>query len=126
MDPEHAIEALSALAQSTRLDVVRRLVRRLPNSVAAGDLARELGVPANTLSTHLSILSHAGLVSGTRTGRSIRYRADLAGLQALTLFLLADCCNGRPEICAGIMDFSAAACGPGREPSQPLTAGDPA
>jgi ArsR family transcriptional regulator len=112
MDSDDAIDALSGLAQATRLAAVRLLVREEPGGIAAGDLARELGVPANTLSSHLTVLSHAGLVTSERQGRSIRYRADLPRLRALTLFLLSDCCDGRPEMCVEPVLFSAGCCAP--------------
>jgi ArsR family transcriptional regulator, arsenate/arsenite/antimonite-responsive transcriptional repressor len=49
---------------------------------------------------HLSIFTRAGLVSSQRRSRSIVYRADLARFQEVPLFLIKDCCDGRPEICA--------------------------
>ena len=103
MDKTEAIEALAALAQSTRLDAIRLLVSREPEGVAAGELARLIAVPQNTMSAHLSILARAGLVSGERQSRSIIYRADVARLRELSLFLLEDCCGGRPEVCAPLL-----------------------
>ncbi|MGJ0506519.1 MAG: ArsR/SmtB family transcription factor [Methylocystis sp.] len=100
MDDIEAIAALAALAQSTRLDVFRLLVQSEPGGVPAGELARELAAPQNTMSTHLSILSRSGLVSAERRGRSILYRANLARLRELMQFLVKDCCGGRPEVCA--------------------------
>ena len=104
MESEDAILALAALAQPTRLDVFKLLVKGEPNGLAAGDIARALAVPQNTMSSHLSILSRAGLVSARRFGRSIVYRADLMRLQAVMLFMLRDCCDGRPEICAPLVE----------------------
>ena len=103
MDNEAAIVAFAALAQGTRLDVFRLLVKHEPVGLAAGDIARELVVPHNTMSTHLAILTRAGLVSSERQGRSIVYRADLDGLRAVTLFLIKDCCGGRAELCAPLV-----------------------
>ena len=77
MDNESTILALAALAQSTRLDVFRILVAREPEGSPAGDIARELAIRHNTLSTHLAILSRAGLIRSQRRSRSIIYRADL-------------------------------------------------
>jgi ArsR family transcriptional regulator, arsenate/arsenite/antimonite-responsive transcriptional repressor len=99
MENAEAIIALSALAQATRLDTFRLLVRREPDGVPAGELARLMEVPQNTMSTHLAILARAGLVRGERHSRSIVYRADLGKFRELTLFLLKDCCGGRPDIC---------------------------
>lgn len=99
-----AIEAFGALAQSTRLAVFRLLMRHEPAGLAAGDISRQKGVPANTLSTHLAILQRSGLVSSERHGRSIVYRARIDALQALMMFLAKDCCEGRQELCAPLID----------------------
>ena len=112
MDPENVILALAALAQPTRLDVFRLLVKHEPDGLAAGDIAKVLAVPQNTMSSHLSILSRAGLVSAQRFSRSIVYRADLTRLRAVVLFMLKDCCDGRPEICAPLIESLTPCCPP--------------
>ena len=110
MDTLEAIAALAALAQTTRLDTFRCLVEREPEGVPAGELARLMAVPQNTMSAHLAILARAGLVTGERQSRSIIYRAHLPRLRELTLFLLKDCCRGRPEICAPLLADLAPCC----------------
>lgn len=95
----HALAALAALGQPTRLEIFRVLMRAQPDGLAAGSLAGTIGCPHNTLSSHLSILARSGLVHGTREGRSIVYRADVEGIRALIGFLVTDCCGGRPELC---------------------------
>jgi DNA-binding transcriptional ArsR family regulator len=112
MESEDAILALAALAQSTRLDVFRLLVKHEPRGMAAGDIAKALAVPQNTMSAHLAILSRAGLVAGQRSSRSIIYRADLTRFQAVMLFMLRDCCDGRPEICAPLIEDLTPCCPP--------------
>ena len=112
MESENAILALAALAQATRLAVFRLLVKHEPVGLAAGDIAKALAVPQNTMSAHLSILSRAGLVSAQRFSRSIVYRADLKHFQAVMLFMLRDCCDGRPEICAPLIEDLAPCCSP--------------
>jgi DNA-binding transcriptional ArsR family regulator len=112
MESEQAILALAALAQPTRLDVFRLLVKHEPEGLAAGDIARALAVPQNTMSSHLSILSRAGLASAQRFSRSIVYRADLARFQDVMLFMLRDCCDGRPEICAPLVENLTPCCPP--------------
>ncbi len=94
-----AIMALAALAQPTRLDAFRALIASEPDGLAVGRLADLLAVPQNTLSSHLNVLSHAGLVRGERRSRSIIYRADIERLRDVTLYLIKDCCGGRPELC---------------------------
>jgi len=112
MDPTAAILALAALAQPTRLDVFRLLVKHEPNGLPAGAIAKELAVPHNTMSTHLSILTRAALISPARHGRSIVYRANLETLQSVTLFLLQDCCGGEPALCASLIESITACCPP--------------
>jgi DNA-binding transcriptional ArsR family regulator len=103
MDTSSAIVVLAALAQPTRLEVFRLLVTREPEGVPAGELARLLAVPQNTMSAHLSTLARAHLVTAERHSRSIIYRANLACLREMTLFLLKDCCGGSPEVCVPIV-----------------------
>ena len=103
MDDLETIAAFAALAQTTRLDTFRLLVAREPDGVPAGELARLMAVPQNTMSAHLSILARAGLVSGERRSRSIIYRANLDRLRDLMLFLVKDCCGGNPDVCAPLI-----------------------
>jgi DNA-binding transcriptional ArsR family regulator len=101
-----AVEGLSALAHASRLAVFRLLVRAGPDGLPAGEIAREVGALPNTLSTHLTILGHAGLIGSRREGRSVIYSADYEGMRALLGFLVEDCCAGRPEICAPLASIA--------------------
>lgn len=103
MDSIAALEVLSALSQGTRLETFRLLVRHEPHGLPAGDIAHSLKVPANTLSTHLAILARAGLITSERRSRTIQYRADLACLRKLMLFLAKDCCAGNTELCGPLI-----------------------
>ncbi|MGE0093012.1 MAG: ArsR/SmtB family transcription factor [Alphaproteobacteria bacterium] len=113
MEINHAVDALSALAQRSRLDVFRLLVRRGPQGMPAGEIANALSVPPNTMSAHLAILSQAGLVRGERSGRSVIYRVNFTGMNALMTFLMQDCCQGRPELCG--VGSQSADCAPARQ-----------
>lgn len=110
MESGSAILALSALAQSTRLDTFRLLVRHEPAGLPAGAISNHLGIPANTLSAHLGVLSRSGLVTSERRSRSIVYRADLDGLREMVLFLLKDCCGGRADLCEPLLAELAPCC----------------
>ena len=110
MKTEIAIEALSALAQPTRLEVFRMLVKQEPEGLPAGEIARRLGVPHNTMSTHLAILNRSGLVAVDRHSRSMIYRVDLRMVRHLVMFLLKDCCNGQPELCAPLIEDLSTCC----------------
>lgn len=113
MDMLDAVAALSALGQDTRLEVFRLLVRAEPEGLCAGEIAVRLQVRQNTLSANLAVLQRAGLIRSRREGRSIRYRADLAGMQGLIGFLMEDCCGGRPDRCRPLLDELA--CAPGSQ-----------
>ncbi|QIG92258.1 MULTISPECIES: ArsR/SmtB family transcription factor [unclassified Bradyrhizobium] len=115
METEEAVLALAALSQPTRLEAFRALVKHEPEGLAAGDLARLLEVPQNTLSAHLSILTRARLVTSERRSRSIVYRANLDEFRNVAVFLLRDCCDGRPEICAPVVESLQPCCPPQRK-----------
>jgi ArsR family transcriptional regulator len=110
MDSTHAVTALGALAQESRLEVFRLLIRRGPGGIPAGEIARSLGVPHNTMSTQLAILARAGLVTSRREGRSIIYSADVQGTRELLSFLVEDCCRGSRDVCEPLIASALAEC----------------
>ncbi|MBX9880938.1 MAG: ArsR family transcriptional regulator [Sphingomonas sp.] len=100
MDQPTAITALAALAQETRMTVFRLLIQAGPQGMTAGDVAVAAKAVPSTLSHHLAMLERAGLITSARDGRSLIYAANYAGTRALLAFLMEDCCQGAPEICA--------------------------
>lgn len=114
MENDEAILALGALAQGTRLETFRLLVQHEPDGLPAGEVARQLDVPPNTMSSHLSILARAGLVHSERRSRVVIYRADLERLRGMMLFLVKDCCGGRAELCAPLVADLIPCCPPGK------------
>jgi ArsR family transcriptional regulator len=99
MSAPHALAALAALGQPTRLAIFQLLMGTEPDGLAAGAIADKIGCPHNTLSSHLSILARSALVRGARDGRSIVYRANVDAIRTLVGFLVDDCCDGHPELC---------------------------
>jgi len=95
-----AVEALKALAHDTRLATYRLLVQAGPGGLAVGEVGERLKLPAPTLTSHLNVLRHAGLVRDAREGRSIRCRADYARMNALLSFLTENCCGSDTSSCA--------------------------
>lgn len=87
------VQALSALAHPSRLDVFRLLVKRGPEGYAPGDLADRLGIPGPTLSFHLKELSRAGLIRSRREGRFLYYSASMEHMNAVISFLTENCCS---------------------------------
>lgn len=94
MTHDHAVDALSALAQPTRLAAFRALVEAGPDGLAVGGLRERLEVPPATLSAHLNVLRAAGLVTDVREGRVIRVRADYTRINGLVAYLTENCCQG--------------------------------
>jgi DNA-binding transcriptional ArsR family regulator len=108
VDQTQALEAFGALSQSTRLEMVRTLVQAGPDGLPAGTVAETVGVSSSSASFHLAHLERAGLVQSRREARSIIYSASYKALSALVEFLMRDCCQGHPEVCAPAVDALAA------------------
>lgn len=102
MEQTTAVEALKALAHDTRLATYRLLVQAGPEGVAVGEIGDRLKLPAPTLTSHLNVLRHAGLVRDVREGRSIRCRADYTRMNALLGFLTENCCGDNTTSCAPV------------------------
>ncbi|MCG6904794.1 MAG: helix-turn-helix domain-containing protein [Rhodobacter sp.] len=105
MDDTRAIEAFAALAQPTRMSVFRHLVKVGPSGMPALEISRQLKIVPSTLSGHLSILRRSGMLIATRHQREIHYAANLATVNELIAFLLADCCNGQIGHCGDILSL---------------------
>jgi len=112
MESTDAIHVLAALAQPTRLDAFRLILRHEPDGLPAGEVARLLDVPQNTMSTHLAILGRAGLISSERNSRSIIYRAQIDRVREIASFLVSDCCGARPELCEPLVAEFTPCCSP--------------
>lgn len=102
MTQGEALAAFAALAQDTRLRIVRALVQAGPDGLAAGVLGEKVGATSSRLSFHLKDLQEAGLVSSRRESRCVVYRPCLGTLAALVGYLAQDCCDGHPEVCAAL------------------------
>lgn len=94
MKKQDALAALGALAQETRLDLFRLLVRAGARGLPAGAIAATLGVPPATLSFHLKELRSAGIADCRREGRERIYSPDFETVNALLRFLTEHCCEG--------------------------------
>ncbi len=114
MDERQAMDAFAALAQETRLRIVRLLVTAGPNGLAAGAVGEAVGASSSNLSFHLKELERAGLIQSRRASRSIIYSAAYPALSGLVQFLMRDCCQGHPEVCTPAV-AALAACGAEKE-----------
>jgi ArsR family transcriptional regulator len=110
MSAPHALAALSALGQPSRLAIFRLLISAEPDGLPAGSIADKIGCPHNTLSSHLGVLARSGLVRGQRD--------DVDGIRRLVGFLVNDCCEGNPELCDLQDAIRACGCAPGDKPKK--------
>ena len=110
MESTLALAALSALAHPGRLAVFRLLVASEPQGLCAGEIAAAVAAAPSTMSTSLTLLSGAGLITAGREGRHIRYRANLANIAGLLGFLVRDCCGGRADLCQPMLDSPTCRC----------------
>ena len=107
MKTQNAVAALAALAQDNRLDIFRLLVQTGSEGLPAGEIADRLGLPAATLSFHLSQLKQAGLVTVRRESRSLIYAAEYTAMNGLLDYLTENCCQGDASGCGvGVCDTS--------------------
>jgi DNA-binding transcriptional ArsR family regulator len=67
-----------ALSDSTRREILRLLRQE---DLTAGEIAANFTITKASVSHHLSILKHAGLVSDVRRGRNIVYSLDATVFQ---------------------------------------------
>lgn len=105
-----ALDAFAALSQPTRLQMVRALVVAGPTGLPAGAIGEQVGVSSSSASFHLSNLERAGLIQSRREARSIIYSANYEGLAGLVEFLMMDCCQGHPDVCAPAEKETSCAC----------------
>jgi ArsR family transcriptional regulator len=110
LDEPQALHAFAALSQQTRLQMVRILVVAGPDGLPAGSVGEKVGASSSSASFHLANLERAGLVQSRREARSIIYTANYDALSGLVQFLMMDCCQGRPEVCAPAEKGAACAC----------------
>jgi protein-tyrosine-phosphatase/DNA-binding transcriptional ArsR family regulator len=98
---------LSILGHPQRLAVFRLLMRRYPDHVAAGEISAALDIKASTLSSYLSALMQADLVTKTRTGTWLRYQVNIDTTRKTLDALYLDCCRGRPDLCTSFQQSAA-------------------
>lgn len=110
MELKDAVSSLSALAHEGRLSIFRLLVKAGGEGLPAGEIGRQIDSAPSTLSANLNVLANADLIAARRDGRSIIYTAQYDAMRGLLGFLVEDCCNGSPEICAPLADIAARAC----------------
>lgn len=104
MDKLSALSSFAAIAQETRLDVLKLLIKAGEKGLSSGEIGEQLCIKQNTMSANLTILARTNLVHNKREGRSIKYYANFAGIRDLISFLMEDCCGGNPEICSPLLD----------------------
>ncbi len=100
MEEPRALTALAAMANPTRLRILRALVAAEPQGLTAGQLAETAEATPSRASFHLSNLADAGLVSSTRNAREITYRVEFAAIGGLIDYIIRDCCRNNQTVIA--------------------------
>jgi len=100
MNEDQIIGALGALAQETRLRILRYLVTKGSDGAPAGEIGEAVGAASSRASFHLSTLSNAGLVTAERKSRQIIYRVDFQAMGGMIGYLIKDCCNNHQDVVA--------------------------
>jgi ArsR family transcriptional regulator len=103
MDAKLGTDCFSALGHPRRLEVLRLLIKCAPEGLKAGDIALKFGQPPSTMSSHLRVLTEAGLISSERKGREIYFAPSIERIRGLVLYLVADCCGGQAEQCEPLL-----------------------
>ena len=98
MEIKQALDALAALSQETRLQIVRYLVQCGAKGASAGDVGTHVDATSSRASFHLSALENAGVITSQRRSRHIIYRANYENMGSLISFLLNDCCDNHPDV----------------------------
>ena len=104
MNEDQVIEALGALAQETRLRILRFLVTKGSDGASAGEIGEAVDAASSRASFHLSALAKAGLVTAERKSRHIIYRVNFDAMGGMVGYLINDCCNNHQDVvaCCGV------------------------
>ena len=96
LDYEIAASLLSQLGNSTRLKIVRELVRAGDTGKPVGEIRNVLDIPNSTLSHHLSHLRNVGLIRQEREGTVLRCFINYDHIDGIVSFLTEECCAADP------------------------------
>jgi len=93
-DVSRYADRFAAMGAEARLQIMRLLLKAHPEGLVVGELQRELGIAASTMSHHLEKLRHEELATVEREGTFLRYRANTDTLREVLAFLYTECCGG--------------------------------
>jgi DNA-binding transcriptional ArsR family regulator len=100
MDTMAAVRCFQAIGQAHRLEMFRQLAKAGDTGMTAGLIAEVLDLSPSQESFHLKELEASTLCFAEREGRFMRYRIEPGAVRDLLDFLLADCCQGRRDLCS--------------------------
>ncbi len=86
MEKTDVVAKLSALAQPVRLEIYLAIAAN-KEGLTSTRVAEVAGAMPTNTSVHLSILRNAGLVTATKVGRTVTYRASRDAMGDLIEFL---------------------------------------
>lgn len=95
MENKSAVKAFLALGQESRLNLFRLIVQKGDSGLTPSQIIETLGIPNATLSFHLKTLLQAELIVVERVSRHLLYRPNPQIVNALSTFLMENCCGGK-------------------------------
>ena len=92
MKLDTAANILAKIGNSTRLQIVRLLVRAGEEGLPVGMIQKKLDIPGSTLTHHISHLKSAGVIRQERRQATLICRMEYAVLRDLVEYLTEECC----------------------------------
>ena len=93
MKLDDAANILAKIGNSTRLQIVRLLVRAGDEGLAVGVIQKKLGIPGSTLTHHISHLKSAGVIRQQRQQATLICTMEYDVLRNLVDYLTEECCS---------------------------------
>lgn len=100
MEKKSVVNALTSLAQESRLDIFRILVQAGPEGMPAGKISELTGIPPSTMSFHLKEMTYADMVYSRQESRFVIYSANFETMNSLLVYLTENCCGG--NLCSAV------------------------
>jgi ArsR family transcriptional regulator, arsenate/arsenite/antimonite-responsive transcriptional repressor len=94
MELELTAKRLAELGNTTRLSIFRYLVKAGRGGSPVGQIQKEIGIPASTLSHHINRLVSVGLIRQERDSRILHCIPQFEALEETIRFLMSECCTG--------------------------------
>lgn len=99
MNIEEAEKILQSIGNITRIKIFKILVKYNKVGICSTEIAKQLDIPQNTISFHLTNMKNADLVESKKEGKNIIYKVKNETFNKLQEYLFKDCCSIENKIC---------------------------